>query len=1311
MLSRFFSLFGLQLIATLASALYGQQAHIERLSQDANQAIFRIHTSWKSEVNPENLKAKTAEQILIALTDGWAIVSEQISLPTHALPTIEVSGTRFETISVQNIAHKTLFEGYVNDLASIGQLGIERKKPTATLTANLLSYDKEQGLLYRYTEYLITVRFGKNDVLSKKETCSNAHVATTKSVLAQGRWFRFPVTEEGLYKIDAAYLQGLGVTGTIDWTKVQIYGNGGKMLPAKNCDPRPGDLTPISVSVLSDGLVFYGNGPKGWIYNADQNLWEHFSHDFSNENIYFIRVDETAPTLVKAALAPNQNNPVTLTQTTGRWFKEEDKINIGGDSGSGLDWLGQEVLGGGSVTVVDQVFDGLASGTVQYRARIAARANPGAQVSVISGNNTLHQFTSRIVDLNQSLGVKASEESFSFTHTAVTGSKQTIQFRLAKTDNDPRFWMDWIAAFYPQDLVAANQYLRFATPTGEKGEIIFALSGFASTPTVWDITDGKDTRQLPVSESGGKYLVRMNIADTPRELVAFVPTAITYKKPATGSAVANQNLHGITTIPAFVIVTPTEFKSQAENLAQYRRSQGITTEVVEIHQIINEFSGGVMDMRAMRDYFKFLYDKDTQDVFKYVLLFGDGHFDYRNINGTTNTLKNWIPVYQTDESFDEITSFTSDDYFGLLDDQEGEWRWLFDSSSSFERMDIGIGRFVVQSTAQAAGVIQKIKHYENPKNLGAWRTRFTFIADDEIAGSRQPESDLHTQNADMIARMLEDIAPDFNLHKIYAMSYNPVTTVNGRRVPEAKDEIFRAFNEGTLVWNYSGHGGYEALADEKLVLLEDLNELANLDTLPIIVTATCSFGHWDYADKQSGAEVAFLNADGGAIAVFTTVRPVYTTSSLDSLNPGLNRQLTIQMVTREPNGLPQRFGDVLRKTKNTTAGSQDNNRKFNLFGDPTMRVGLPTLKTVVSTINEKPLTDNLQIKALDKVVVKGEVVQQNGQRATDFSGKVDLMVYDAPRQVTLRDAQYLPGGQYKVYRDLIFRGRASVKNGEYTLTFVAPKDISYSNTNGRISLYAAGAQTDAIGHSLRIVIGGTATNPIKDLKGPEVQLFLNDTTFVSGGITHKKPRLIAKLFDENGLNTVGTGIGHELLLVINGDEQNARNLSEFFVGNENSYQRGMVSYALPELAPGTHTLTLKAWDVSNNSSLATLDFVVADEQQLEIRNLANYPNPTMGPTRFVLEHNQIPGRTARAEIKIFSLSGRLIRTIGTDELLPGGVLTGSTLQYQWDGKDEDGDAPAMGVYLYKAKIEITDETSEIPTKQTAELIEKMAIIR
>lgn len=1297
-----------------ASGLFAQPAGLTVQASSGNETRVSLQRAY-----PQTFSQTLADQPLTdeaalmrwvnAATAQQPTASETIPLSGLGAPSVHITASAYEDVRLEAALPESLAVHLATTPAVVENVGMERKKPSGTVVVRLLTYDAATQTLRRYSK--IEAVITSQPDLNKTVACENSQLGVSNSVLANGRWFKFPVTEEGVYKIDAAWLTAAGVTGTVDWTKIQVFGNGGMMLPASNCNTRPADLQAVPVMRASDGVYFHANSLKNWTYDTVNNQWRHELNVFSTENVYFVRVDAAAQRLVQMATEPAQTNPQRLTTAEGRWFIEEDKDNIGGESGSGLDWLGTVVSGGGTYTPLDQVLEGLTNGLVRYRTRVVVRANPSPLVSIENASaSILASYYAWAVDLNASTDIKATSLISSFSQPATAGVKQTVKIRLQNVENGPRAWLDWLEAIYPRSLTANNQYLRFVTPSDQVGETEFALSGFPSAPVVWDVTNHNAVVQLPVTESGGAYLIRLNLlTDVPREIVAFTTASTNILKPGTATAVTNQNLHGISVIPDFVIVTPSEFKTQAEELAAYRRQDGLTVEVVDIEHIRNEFGGGLNDMRAMRDYFKYLYDRDTAGKFRYVLFFGDGHYDYRNIKAKAGTLKNWIPAYETVESLDPETSFTSDDYFGLLDDYEGIWPWILNSYSGNERLDIGIGRFVVQTVTQANNVLRKIKHYENPSTFGAWRTRFTFVADDDIAGSRGSESDLHTQNADQVAELVDAYAPDINLNKVYAISYNPVITALGRRVPEARTDLLRAFDEGTLIWNYSGHGGSEELADEKLLVQDDVEGLTNFDKLTVLVTATCSFGHWDYNDKQSGAELMLLNSDGGAVAVFTTVRVVYTSREIDSLNPGLNRQLIWHLMTREPNGLPRRLGDALRLTKNTTAGAQDNNRKFNLFGDPTMRIGLPTQKVTVDQMNGQTMGDpnvTITLRALDHVTVQGRVLKADGQTDTAFNGQIEVQVFDAERYVRLRSYDKIP--QYRVQKDLIYRGKVTVQNGTYNLVFVSPKDISYSNRTGRISVYATSANEDAIGNTEQFIVGGTSTTPIVDTKGPSVSLFLNDETFYSGGLTHAQPKLIVKLFDENGLNTVGTGIGHQLLLVVDGNEANAQDLGQYFTGDANSYQSGRVVFQLPELPAGRHTLTVKAWDVMNNATLATLEFVVGETADLKIRNLANYPNPTVGPTRFIVEHNQSAGKNATAELKIFTISGRLIRSIPTDELIPGGLLQGSTLQYQWDGRDENGDALATGVYLYKVRMGIETEDGAM---QYAEQIEKLALIR
>jgi hypothetical protein len=343
--------------------------------------------------------------------------------------------------------------------------------------------------------------------------------------------------------------------------------------------------------------------------------------------------------------------------------------------------------------------------------------------------------------------------------------------------------------------------------------------------------------------------------------------------------------------------------------------------------------------------------------------------------------------------------------------------------------------------------------------------------------------------------------------------------------------------------------------------------------------------------------------------------------------------------------------------------------------------------------------------------IAGEVAGPDGVLDGSFNGEVDVVVFDAERRVTLPPgmAVSLPGGAYRQRTDLIYRGRASVQSGRFNLRFVVPRDISFSNEAGRISAYAASTSgRHGYGFSEDLLVGGTAQNPIEDFEGPRIRLFLNDTTFVSGSMVGSRPRLIVKLEDESGINTVGAGVGHELLLTINGDERSAVDLGPFYRGELDSYQRGRVDFQLGDQPPGGHRLRVRAWDVANNSSTAELEYFVQPDERLALRHVYNYPNPTPGRTQFVFEHNQPTGATGRVQIRIYTLSGRPIRTIDGDDALPGGVFASGMVRVPWDGRDEDFDVVSSGVYLYKVRVEVDRENGE---RQVSEHIERLAVIR
>ena len=725
--------------------------------------------------------------------------------------------------------------------------------------------------------------------------------------------------------------------------------------------------------------------------------------------------------------------------------------------------------------------------------------------------------------------------------------------------------------------------------------------------------------------------------------------------------------------------------------------------------MFNEFAGGTGDMRAVRDFMKFLYDRAPSDRLpRYLLLVGDGHYDFRNIK---TRVENYVPVYESENMLDRTASFMSDDYFGLLGDDEGVWDFL----DTGERVDVGIGRIPARSAQDVATVIDKIVRYESPATHGDWRTRFTFVGDDQYPNSW--DTDVHVLNADVVAELAQSLDPTITLRKIYGPAYPDVVTARGRLRPQATEAIREDLEAGTLVWNYSGHGGPSGLGDEEYITEELVAGLSNGDRLPVWVTATCSFGKFDIAETQSLAERVLMKRGGGGVAMLTTVRLVYTSSSPGAGNNfGLNLELTEQMVARDPDGRPSTLGDALFRTKNTVTGASGNNRKFNLLGDPAMRLGLPERPVAV----DPPPA----FRAFDQATISGQVLGLGGAPDAGYTGEVQVDVYDAARVITLPEGACCTTddrdddddlGDYEDRTDRIYSGRASVRGGRFSTTFLVPQDVSYSGLPARVVVYVLGEDgSDGAGQSVEAVVATDAAARPNDAAGPEISLFLNDSTFVEGGPTSPDGVLVARLRDESGINTVGAGVGHELLLVLDGDESRALDVGRFYQGDLDTFRSGTVRVPLAALrrdgrplAPGEHTATLTAFDALNNASTATVRFVVVDEGVV-VSSVLPYPNPTAGPARFFIAHNQPAGTSARVQLRIYTLAGRAVRTIEGAEALPDGVLSAGTVQVDWDGLDDDLDRLGSGVYLVRLRMEVTDPAGGTTV---AERVDRLAVIR
>jgi hypothetical protein len=678
------------------------------------------------------------------------------------------------------------------------------------------------------------------------------------------------------------------------------------------------------------------------------------------------------------------------------------------------------------------------------------------------------------------------------------------------------------------------------------------------------------------------------------QYIAFAPG--NFLKPEVIGEVPNQNLNGIYGVDMIIISHPL-FMNQANQLANHRRNvDGLKVVIVNPEQIYNEFSSGKPDVSAIRNFVKMVYEKAEggSDMLRYLLLFGKGSYDNRP--GDPSGI-NFIPTYQSANSLRPTQSFVSDDFFGLLDDNEGEYSGL---------VDIGIGRLPVATPEQAQTLVNKIINYNTPGKKGDWQNILCFIADDG-------DNNIHMRDADILAEGIKEVYPSFNTEKIYLDAWPKIGTSLGQRYPEVNLAISERIRKGALIMNYTGHGNELKLADENILDINDALSWKNSDRLPVFMTATCEFSRFDNPERVSAGEMLLLNPGGGSIAMFSTTRLVYATP-----NFFLNQNFYRFILEKAINDREMRLGDVMRLTK-INSGSGINKRNFTLLGDPSMKLAIPSHRVIITSVNQTPVNEIPDtLRALSKVDISGIVEDYQGNIMSDFSGIVYQTVYDKENIITTLGNDGAAPFNFTSRSNILYKGKASVTGGKFSFSFIVPKDIGYHYGNGKISSFAENGQTDAAGYLGNIIIGGSDPDAASDTRGPEIELFMNDLNFVSGGITNQNPRLLARLTDSSGINTLGSGIGHDITLVMNRDPSNMLVLNEYYVADTDSYQSGSIEYPFSDLKEGNHNLKLKAWDVHNNSSEAFLEFTVSQSATLALKHVFNYPNPFTTILNFIL---------------------------------------------------------------------------------------------
>ena len=1100
-------------------------------------------------------------------------------------------------------------------------------------------------------------------------------VYKANSVLATGNWYKIGVKEPGVYKLDIPFLSQLGLNAAnLSSGSIRLFGNGGGMLPEANNIPRPDDLQENAIMIVDGGdgvlngadyILFFSNGADEWDKDSVNKRFSHKKNLYSDKAYYYLMVGGNGKRVgdSQGTFIPN----VLVNSFDDRLFHELDTINF---LASGKEWYGEEFSNTPGHSLTRNFSFSFPNFQNSFPVTVvtdclARSVGVASRFDVSMNNQPLQQITISPVSGGQYDPV--AQETKTQASTIVSSTDLSINYNYVPGSFNSQGWLNWFEIFARRSLSmnGIDQLLFRDWASVGNNAAEFDIAGANQATQVWDVTDPAAPLKISTSLQGND-LKFANSCTQLKEYVAF--NSSNFLQPSAEGKISNQDLHGFPPVD-FVIVTTQALLPQAQRLADFHRARNnLRYAIATTAQVYNEFSSGSPDPSAIRDFVKMFYDRSASapsDRPKYLLLLGDASFDYKDrVNNNTNL----VPAYENGNSLDPLGSYTSDDFFGFLDDNED-----VNSTIIINQLDIGIGRIPAKNAEEAKNYADKVETYFNKESLGPWRNNQLFIADDE-------DFNLHLQDAEILTTTSQTTAPVFNITKTYLDAFRQESGAGGSHYPQANQIINNQVYNGTLIWNYSGHGGSNRLAEEVILDQDIVNNWSNANKLPLFITATCDFAPYDNPTINSLGENILLRAKTGGIALMTTTRVVFSFS-----NRVINNNYLQFALQRDTSGRYKSLGESIRAAKNytyQTSSDITNNRKFTLLGDPALIIAYPFLKIRATKVNGNTVSQADTIHATDKVIIEGEVTNLSDNLLPDFNGTVYPVVFDKVQTVnTLANDPTSQVASFQAQNNVLYKGKASVINGKFSFSFKVPKDINYQFGNGKLSLYAENGSNDANGYFTNFIIGGVGANADNDKEGPVIKAYLNDDKFVSGSIANENPVLIIKLSDSSGINTAGTGIGHDIVATLDNDNRQYFVLNDFYEADLNSYQQGTVHFQLPTLSSGIHSLKIKAWDVLDNSSEYVLDFNVSKDEELVLNHVLNYPNPFTTKTQFWFEHNK-PNQNLQVKVQIFTLTGKVVKTIKQTINDAGN----RSCEVEWDGRDEFGDRLGRGVYLYRLTV-------------------------
>ncbi|MGE5351873.1 MAG: type IX secretion system sortase PorU, partial [Acidobacteriota bacterium] len=1015
-------------------------------------------------------------------------------------------------------------------------------------------------------------------------------------------------------------------------------------------------------------------GNQFFDYDTSSHRVVRYFHPYSNSNYYWLTFSQGQSKKMQAAQSLTQNPDFVQTTTKAFASWEEDKYKL---MNSGRYYVGDDFSETNNSRTYLTNLNGIVSGSsITYKFNFVNRSEYSAVISLYENSaSVLSAYISGVGVglLDDPQANYAISQAYNATYRAnLPDERSMLKFTYKPNPGSQSTgYLNYFEIYYDKQLKAYNDALMFYS-MDTTGVDEFRLNGFGrSDIQVFDVTDYANLRLVSGANiSGGDCSFRSQVQKGRlSKYMAVTPAA--YLTPGRFTEMGNSNVHA-TPEAKFIIITNKAFQDEANRLKTFKESQAkfkISTSVVDVDQIFNEFSNGMKDVSAIRNFIRYAYDNWSVKP-EYVLLMGDGNYDYKDVEKYG---QNFVIPYESYESYNYINSYVSDDYYVTV-------------SGNDDILDLAIGRINAVTAADAKASVDKIIRYETQSDLGLWRNLVTMVADDAYT-SDGPENAEHAIQSETVSNYY--IPPTFDQNKIYEEFYPTVATGTGRRKPAVNQAIIKAINDGTLILNWIGHGNPEVWAHEYVFEKNvSIPQLVN-DKLFFLVAATCDFGRYDEPGTQSSTELMILKPDGGSIGSFTAARTVY---SGDNFN--LAKEFYSNLFRTDSTGYLQPVGKSYYATK--MVRNDINDLKFHLFGDPTIRLLAPTKAAGIDSVDHRASSANIQVKALSKTSIEGSVKRPDGSIDNSFNGEGIVSVYDSQKLVKMKEYANSPA---TFQGGLLFRGMVSVANGKFSTDFQVPKDISYENKNGKVVAYLYNGNNDnVVGYTSNIIVGGTDSTAVNDGKGPEISITFDDAKNTSSYLVSPAFTMDVKLKDASGLNTTGTGIGHKITGILNENEASPIDLSGYFVGDLNAGGKsGTIKYKFNGLESGDYKVQVRAWDIFNNSSESEEHFTVVGGSDLVVRDVLNYPNPFSTSTTFTFQRNT--STPVDVKIRVYTVAGRMIKEIENM------AVTDKFVRIDWDGRDNDGNLLANGVYLYKVTIKGAEEASK------QEVLGKLAVMR